>query len=186
MNQDKTKIKPNISKKVLKDIEYNEEMDKWVKDPDIEFTRIDNNASIKTNFLIVDRNFTNLQKWLSKLKEYLRYLRSLIDIESILSNILEKLKNEKTMIPIVYNLEIGQITTYTDTVTNINYQIKRVDQYNIEITNLSDNEWYVDRLMICVKNFDGTIVYPVIKTTANKINLYFADGISTSYNVFMI
>lgn len=186
MNQDKTKIKPNISQKVLKDIEYNEEMDKWVKDPDIEFTRIDNNASIKTNFLIVDRNFTNLQKWLSKLKEYLRYLRSLIDIESILSNILEKLKNEKTMIPIVYNLEIGQITTYTDTITNINYQIKRVDQYNVEITNLSDNKWYVDRLMICVKNFDGTIVYPVVKTAANKINLYFADGISTSYNIFMI
>lgn len=169
-----------------KKVEYDEVQEQWLAAPDLEFTDIDNNSNIKTNFLFVQRNFTNLKKWLSGLKAYLRYLRGLIDIDNLLAELLDKLRNEKTMIPIVYSMEIGQITTYTDPATKKNYRIKRVDEYNIEITNLSEESWNVDRLMVCVKNYDGTIVYPVIKTISNKINLYFTDGLSTNYKVFFI
>lgn len=169
-----------------KKIKYDEVQEQWLATPDLEFTDIDNNSNIKTNFLFVQRNFTNLKKWLSGLKSYLRYLRGLIDIDNLLAELLDKLRNEKTMIPIIYSMEIGQITTYTDPASKKNYRIKRADEYNIEITNLSEENWNVDRLMVCVKNYDGTIVYPVIKTISNKINLYFTDGLSTNYNVFFI
>jgi hypothetical protein len=167
-------------------INYDEKQEKWLASPDLEFTNIDNNSSIKTNFLFTERNFTNLKKWLSDFKSYVRYLRSLIDIDNILSELLDKLKREKTTIPVLYSMEIGQITTYTDSITKKSYRIKRVTEYNIEITSLSEDNWYVDRLMVCVKNYDGTIVYPVIKTISSSINIYFTDGLSTNYNVMFI
>lgn len=169
-----------------KKIEYDKDQEQWINIPDLEFTDIDNNSSIKTNFLFVQRNFTNLKIWLVGLKSYLRYLRSLIDIDKLLTALLYKLHNEKTRIPIIYNMEINQIKTYTEPATKKNYRIKRVDEFNIEISNISEENWNVDRLMVCVKNADGTIVYPVIKTISNKINIYFTDGLSTNYNVFVI
>lgn len=165
---------------------YDEEQEKWIASPDLELTNIDTKSTIKTNFLFVQRNFVDLLKWLFLLKGYVKYLRSLIDIDNILAEILDKIKREKTTIPIVYSMEIGQITTYTDPATKQNYKIRRVDEYNIQITNISDTEWFVDKLIVSVKNYDGTIVYPVIKTASNQINIYFTDGISTNYNVLFI
>lgn len=165
---------------------YDEEQEKWIASPDLELTNIDTKSTIKTNFLFVQRNFVDLLKWLVLLKGYVKYLRSLIDIDNILAEILDKIKREKTTIPIVYSMEIGQVTTYTDPATKQNYKIKRVDEYNIQITNISDTKWFVDKLIVSVKNYDGTIVYPVIKTASSQINIYFTDGISTNYNVLFI
>lgn len=165
---------------------YDEEQEKWIETTKLEFTSLDNKSSIKSNFLIIKRNFNNLSKWLYRLVEYIRYLRSLIDVDNLLQLILEKIKNEKTMIPIVYTQVVNSKITYTDAATDNVYIVNRTDDFTIEITNQTDATWYVDRLMVCVKNFDGTVVYPVIKTQSNKIVINFADAISTNYNVFFI
>lgn len=167
--------------------EHEEYVDSWLIKEDLEFTDIDNKSSIKTNFLITWRNFFNLQRWLAGLKLFLKHFRDMIDVDSIVAEVLEKLREQKTTIPVYYSMDVGQISTYTDEqVSMATYAVRRVDSYHIEITNKTKPNWIVDKLMVTVKNFDGTIVYPVVKTIGSKIDIYFTDGISTNYNIFLI
>jgi CTP-dependent riboflavin kinase len=81
-------------------------------------------------------------------------------------------------------MNVGEIVIQT--MNQRDFQIKKVDLYIIEITCLSETNWDVNRLMVQIKNIDGTIVYPKITTIESRILIDFIDGIATNYQVLFI
>ena len=168
---------------------YQEELidskaEEWLNRPDLDLTDLDNNKSIKSNFLICARNFLNIRKWANGLLAYIRYLRKLIDIENIIREIQEKLRTQKLYFPIAHAME-SEITLHKDPVTGFTYQIRKVNTNEIEITSITDKHFKTEQMAVIVKDLEGVIVYPVIQTTSEKINIYFPDGISTNYVAFV-
>lgn len=167
----------------------NEVLEQWIEAPDLEFTKIDNYSSLKTNFLFVQRNFENLRKYLINLKAYLRYLKNLIDPDKLLADLLEKIRSQKTCIELIPNnlQNIGSIDYYKNELTGENYKIERNDMYSFTISSAIENKpLNAVGLIVTVKNLENTIVYPVIQTLSDSIKIYFADGLTTTYKVYMI
>ncbi len=157
----------------------------WLNKPDLELTDLDNNKSIKTNFMYCQRNFLNLRKWVAGLLAYIRYLRKLIDIDSIIAEVFERLRTQKLYFPIQKEW-LSEIITHTDQFTGYVYQLHKIDDHTIEITSITDKNFVTDQMCITVKNSEGIIVYPVVKTGGNSITIYFPDEISTNYIAYVI
>lgn len=161
------------------------ELEKWIEKPDLNLTDLDNNKSIKSNFMITARNFLNLKKWISGLLVYIRYLRKLFDIDNIVAEVQRRLRTQKLYFPITMYPE-SEIIYHTDPVTKLTYKIYYKSDTEIEITSEDDKYFVTNQMMVMVKNPDGFIVYPVIKTKGNMISIFFADSISENYIVYII
>ena len=146
---------------------------------DLELVEIDPNAAIKTNFFIVEQNRTTILKWLLKLRDYVRYLRSLIDIDSIIREVLSQIQSNKTEIFID---KTNAITNQQLIESNgIQYYVKRISVTEIEIKHTTDLNWDVSKLICQVKNQNNDIIYPVINLSNNRIYLQFLDGLEINY-----
>ena len=161
-----------------------QEIADFLNQPDIVFNTINGKQSIKTNFLIISRNFKALAIYLSKLTSFVKYLYSLIDIQNLIIAVIDALATSKITLQIKFDQLVD-----TSVMLEVNkkiYKVYRVDDYHIEITNESVENWIVDKLMIQVKQLDGTFVYPTIRTIESKLDIYFPDGISTNYNIYLL
>lgn len=160
--------------------------EEWLNRPDLDLTNLDNEKSIKSNFMLCARNFLNIRKWANGLLAYIKYLRKLIDIDNIVSEVQEKMRTQKLYFPIAHNNETN-IVEHIDPVTKYAYQIEYdSDGKHIKITSLTDKNFITDQMIVGVKNSKGFMVYPVIQTGSGEINIYFADLISTNYIVYVI
>ena len=113
-----------------------------------------------------------------------KYYTKRIDIDAIIKTITEKFQSSKLTIPIQSNSVIGSSENIQ--IDSVTYKVNRVAQFVIEITNLTNPEWVVDKLIVQVKDLDGVIVYPTISTKNSKITVHFIDGILTNYYVIVI
>lgn len=152
--------------------------------PNPEFEIYDPKSSFKTNLMILSNNWKMLTQYLINLKAYIVHLANLIDVDTLVQVISENFQNSKASIPILFSMGVGEIINQK--INNTNYKIERVSEYIIEISNLTTPTWFVDRLIVQIKDSDGTIVNPVIITKNNRITIYFIDGITTNYSVFFV
>lgn len=166
-----------LSEKVPTNIEFQNQ-------PNPEFEIYDPKSSFKTNLMILSNNWRMLTQYLSNLKAYIVHLANLIDVDTLVQVISENFQNSKASIPILFSMSIGGIINQK--INNTNYKIERVSEYIIEISNLTTPAWFVDRLIVQIKDSDGTIVHPVIITKNNRITIHFIDGITTNYNVIFV
>jgi hypothetical protein len=134
--------------------------------------------------MILSNNWKMLTQYLINLKAYIVHLANLIDVDTLVQVISENFQNSKASIPILFSMGVGEIINQK--INNTNYKIERVSEYIIEISNLTTPTWFVDRLIVQIKDSDGTIVNPVIITKNNRITIYFIDGITTNYSVFFV
>ena len=153
-------------------------------DQKIEFAGLNKKTAIRTNFSLFSKNWEDLEKYIANLMLYLKYLRGLIDIDNIIKTITEKFQSSKLTIPIESNLAVGASKNVL--IDSTTYKVNRVAQFVVEITNLTTPEWVVDKLIVQVKDLDGTIVYPTISTKNSKITIHFIDGILTNYYLIVI
>jgi hypothetical protein len=161
-----------------------EELEEFINQKDLELIIANNDISIKSNEFQFSKNFQYLNVYLAKLKAFTVYTRKMVNINSIIEQLLPYLQTTKSIIPINHLMQNGEeIYSF---INGTNYLVKRIDSYTIEISNITNPEWNVDMLMIQVKNVDGFFVYPVISTVSNKITLTFTDGLLTNYNMFFI
>lgn len=156
----------------------------FISQSDIKFTEIIPTNSIKSNLLILSKNFVNLTKYLINLKAFTVYLYGLIDIDKLIASVLSNIQSSKTVLLIDSTKNIGEV--YLQTVNGIDYQLVKVDNYIVRVTIPALSNWSVDNLIVQVKNLQGIIVAPVIATIDNSIQIYFADGLSTNYKLFFI
>lgn len=161
-----------------------EKQEIFLEEPDLKLKDINNNSSIKSNFHIMQQNKVSLLIWLKRLKGYVKYLRSLIDLDNIILEVIEQLARNKPRFHLPYISNPGQV--FIQEINGKNYQITRIDLYTFEIVNLTNSDWETERLIIQVKNDDGNIVYPVILTKGNLIRLNFADGITNNYYMYFV
>lgn len=164
--------------------EMKKEIEEFLIEPDLQLQNIETTNSIKTNFFISQQNFQDILKYLKKLKKFLGYLFEMIDIPAIVQKVIKWLESNKTIISIPYTQEIGSVVIQKQ--NGRNYQIKRIDKYIIEITNLTEESWVTDRLQVTVKDDKGTFVYPTITTKNSKITVHFIDEIMTNYDLFFM
>lgn len=164
--------------------EREEEIKIFLEEPDLQLQNIETTNSIKTNFFISQQNFQDILKYLKKLKKFIGYLFEMIDVENLVQEVIKYLESNKTMLSILYTQAIGSVVIQKQ--NGRNFQVKRVSKYIIEITNLSEESWNVDRIQIQVKDDKGTFVYPTITTKNSKITVHFIDEIMTNYDIFFI
>lgn len=177
-------------------MKLDDKMENWLETSNNEFSNqlkeLSNNHSIKSNFIVTNYNFSLIKRFIINLLEYIKYLRKNFDSDSIAQEVLEGVQNKKLVIPINYNIEVGE-KKYIE-IGNYQFVIHRKDDYTViisrkkkdgEIVDPSE-KWNTSNLIICVKIFDGTIVYPIIKTQDDTIELVFNDKLSTNYNVYIL
>ena len=153
------------------------ELDSFMASDDIEFSEYQSTVSIKSNIFLFSRNFLNLGLYLSKLKAYVKQIDNNSGPNSAL-------RLTKTIILIDSSVNIGE--SYQVTSDNISYKVERLNQYVIEITNITVPQWNTDELLIQIKSVNGMLIYPAITTAENKIKIDFIDGLVEEYKVFII
>lgn len=164
--------------------EREEEIKIFLEEPDLQLQNIETTNSIKTNFFISQQNFQDILKYLKRLKKFIGYLFEMIDVENLVQEVIKYLESNKTMLSILYTQAIGSVVIQKQ--NGRNFQVKRVSKYIIEITNLSEESWNVDRIQLQVKDDKGTFVYPTITTKNSKIIVHFIDEIMTNYDIYFI
>jgi hypothetical protein len=161
-----------------------EEIDVFLALPDITFNQSKSAQAFKTNLLIFDKDFSALATYLSNLLSFVKYFYTLIDLSAIVQQVLSAIATGKDTVPVLTTTGVGSFTL-TPLGSNI-YKLLRTDPYTLVLTQTNNANWAVDGLMVQVKQIDGTFVQPVIKTANNQITLYFADGIATNYNIYLM
>jgi hypothetical protein len=154
-----------------------QELNDFMIQPDLEFSESDTKISIKSNIYLLSRNFVNLFTYLSKLKAYVNKIDNNLPTRT-------SIKVSKIIILIVNSINISE--SYQIVVDEITYKVERLNQYVVEITNITTPAWITDDLMVQIKTVNGIIVYPVITTIDNKIKIDFIDGLKIEYNVYII
>lgn len=157
------------------------EVEDFIQNEEIVLESTSGRFSFKSNLFLIKRNFDKIRIRLTMLHRFIVYVYNLIDIDSLTTNVINNLANNKLMLAVDFNLVEGT------SVVQQGYIISRLpnNQVNIE-RQLNPENWNVERLIVAVKNVDGQFIYPSILTRNNKIELYFLDGISSNYKVFFI
>lgn len=163
-------------------------------DSEIEFNSIDKRSSMKSNIFILGNNWNILTNFLISLLAYLRYLRELVDIENIISIVIQNIQLMKVNILIDRTLAINNINQQ-----NINgtiYQVERVSDYIIKITNKSldvDEVWDNSKLLIQVNKIvsetERMVVFPIITISTEdfgSILIQFNDKLNTNYELILL
>jgi hypothetical protein len=156
----------------------------FLEKDDIQLEKISNTSSTKSNILLFGKNFNTLVTYLKLSKEYLKYLRDLINIENLINNVIQSFQNSKLTFTIDSTMYVE--TSINVTIGGITYKIERISDKIIEITNVTNIDWNVDKLIIGIKNNDGVYVYPKITAKNNKITIDFIDGILSIYSIIVI
>lgn len=145
---------------------------------------LQNNQSIKSNFILVNQNFQYFKGFLIKLLEYLKYFRDTFNIDNIVQEILKNNQTNKLQIKISSNINVGDSEIFN--IGSDKYEIRRENKYTVKISRKTGNEWNTNNLIVCVKNVNDIILYPVIKTSDNKIEITFNDAISSTYTCYIL
>lgn len=158
--------------------------EEFLDEPDLKLMDVDSKNTINTNFYIDKKNYQTITDYLKKMKKFLIYLYELIDLDYIVQQVLIKLETDKNDILLKYSQPIG--STSIQKINNRNFQLKKIDSYTIEISNLTDKKWITDRLIVMVKNIDGIQVYPTIITKNSVILIHFSDEVGSNYNILFM
>lgn len=138
------------------------------------------NFSIKTNFLILFKRLKDIFSITKTIVDYIKFLDSNNDRNNIISEIYDNISKTKIVFKIDNSVAVGNKTNIN--ILNKLYYIEKKDTNKFIITR-EESEWNTDKLFVQCKigentvNNDklGTIVYPLIQTVNNQINIEFTD-----------
>lgn len=151
---------------------------------DIVIKDIDRESSIKTNQYNIGKNLIGIGKYLIKLKSAIMYLKSLIDVDSIITNVISKFESSKNCL--ILSTDTLLLNSINVLITNgISYNVVKTGDTTIEITKKDVSNWNVENLIVQVKSNNGTVISPVINTANNKI-LLTITGMSGTYRILFI
>lgn len=149
-------------------------------DLDIEFEELKTSESIKTIYLLVNRNFQKLRTFLLNLVKHVEDISSNIDLDNIVNDVIEEINVNKQNIIIKPDIGANQ------SVIIDGYIVTRSDKDIYKIVK-QKGEWKTDNLMVQVKEEStGTILYPTITTIDDYIEIYFVNGLYTNVKVLML
>ena len=158
-----------------------EEVDVFITQEEVVLESTNSKFSFKTNLLIIKRNFDKVRIRLTMIHRFIVFVYNLIDIDAITQNVLDNIAKNKLTLDVNYDLHVNT------SVIQYGYKISRLENNLVTIEKqLAPETWIVDKLIVSVKNVEGQFLYPSIFTRNNKIEIYFLDGISSNYKVFLL
>lgn len=149
---------------------------------DFKFEELKTSESIKNNWLHTNRNFQKLSIFLKNLVDFVVDLKESIKPENIVKEVIEALTNNKPNVLIKTDLKMD------DSVITGDYIVTRTEDDHFIIKRLKDNDkWITDNMIVTTKeDVTGTVLYPVISTKSNTIDIYFPNGIYTNIKVLFL
>lgn len=139
--------------------------------------------SIKTNLIILF-SFINIIFVIIKIiKDYIDYLKTQINSENIVVEVIDYLTINKMefLLDNSIALNIGNPVN----INNVLYYVTKTKTNEYEISRSTQN-WNVNKLIVQVKLIDGTILYPKIKTFAEKITITTSEPITNNLLVYIV
>lgn len=161
-----------------------EEITEFLEMNNLTLEETSSSQSYKTNFLIIKRNFVKIVSYLNVTLSFIKNLYETIDINQIVQSVLSLLESTKTVLSVDSTLNVG--TSVTQQVGTRIFRIERLNDVQVKITGDNITNWNTDNIIVFVKTFDGTVVYPTIVTANSQINIYFNDIIGTNYKVILL
>ncbi len=144
----------------------------WFESKDkFQLKSVNNDASIKTNFYLMQSNFETIRFWFTQCKDYLRYLTETIDVNGLIDKILKSIETDR----LSFDLDPSQIQADEKNVV--------IGKRQFAIVRVSEVEWLIggdakefnsSKLFVGVKSkATGQILYPSIFTVDNEIRILF-------------
>jgi hypothetical protein len=149
-----------------------------------EFPVIDPNKSISYNFLVIQKLILVLGGFSKELVDKIFDVEYSVHPDSLVNEVANLLMEQKLHITIPYDIAIGAMFIHTH--NNVNYRIDYVDNFELQIKNLTKPNWDVGALIVQIKNGNGTVIYPTIVCQDHIIKIYFGDTIESTYHIYII
>ena len=139
--------------------------------------------SIKTNFLTLFKYLNIGFSVITIIKKYIDYLKTQINSENIVTEVLQNLFVNKLEFTLDINseLNISKLVTINDKL----YKVTKTRNNEYEIIR-DDPGWEVNAIIIQCKLLDGTVIYPKIKTFANIVTITTTEPINSNIIVYMV
>lgn len=139
--------------------------------------------SIKTNIIVLF-NFLNIGFKVNMIiKKYIDYLKTQINAENIVNQVINNLLVNKLEFLLDVNVELNISNLVT--IDNTLYKVTKTKVNEYLITRDTAG-WNVNKLIIQIKLEDGTIIYPKIKTFAEKITITTTEPITNNLIVYIV
>lgn len=167
----------NLTPEMLEDIENYENL---TIPANIEY---EDKYSIKTNFITLFK-YLNIGFGIIKIiKKYIDYLKTQINADNIVNQVITNLLVNKLEFILDINSELN--ISKLITIDNVLYKVTKTRNNEYEIIR-DQPEWNVNKLIIQCKLVDGTVIYPKIKTFAEKITITTTEPITNNIVIFII
>ncbi len=139
--------------------------------------------SIKTNFLTLFKYLNIGFSVINIIKKYIDYLKTQINSENIVTEVIQNLFVNKLEFTLDINseLNISKLVTINDKL----YKVTKTKNNEYEIIR-DDPGWEVNAIIIQCKLLDGTVIYPKIKTFANIVTITTTEPINSNIIVYMV
>lgn len=139
--------------------------------------------SIKTNFLTLFKYLNIGFSVITIIKKYIDYLKTQINSENIVNEVIQNLFVNKLEFTLDINseLNISKLVTINDKL----YKVTKTKNNEYEIIR-DDPGWEVNAIIIQCKLLDGTVIYPKIKTFANIVTITTTEPINSNIIVYMV
>lgn len=139
--------------------------------------------SIKTNFLTLFKYLNIGFSVITIIKKYIDYLKTQINSENIVTEVIQNLFVNKLEFTLDINseLNISKLVTINDKL----YKVTKTKNNEYEIIR-DDPGWEVNAIIIQCKLLDGTVIYPKIKTFANIVTITTTEPINSNIIVYMV
>jgi hypothetical protein len=143
----------------------------------------EDNYSIKTNFLTLFKYLNIGFSVITIIKKYIDYLKTQINSENIVTEVIQNLFVNKLEFTLDINseLNISKLVTINDKL----YKVTKTKNNEYEIIR-DDPGWEVNAIIIQCKLLDGTVIYPKIKTFANIVTITTTEPINSNIIVYMV
>ena len=143
----------------------------------------EDNHSIKTNFLTLFKYLNIGFSVITIIKKYIDYLKTQINSENIVTEVIQNLFVNKLEFTLDINseLNISKLVTINDKL----YKVTKTKNNEYEIIR-DDPGWEVNAIIIQCKLLDGTVIYPKIKTFANIVTITTTEPINSNIIVYMV
>ena len=150
-----------------------------------EFGKIDNNKSVLSNFKILDQNWENLKKYLTKLEEEIGSISQEIDLETLIQSVLENINSKKIKFELNPN-----INESTPSVNGVDYILTKISNDTMQISR-TNGVWDLSQALFqCKVKLTGEVVYPNIQVISEnnnyKLNITFNNWQNEIYDLVIM
>lgn len=137
---------------------------------------IDDSQWIKSAFYLTNINFKKIRNLQKTFHNFIVHLLDSVDIFKFINEIRENIESDKNKINVIIDsmLDNEKFITRANINVNKDYVVERVNDTHLKIYSSEDWSWNPSNIIVQVKNNEGVVLYPIIKTTESMLEIQFS------------